>query len=134
MRVHSLTLFCTFGSMRCDFWSSFLPCTIASLFLGCKPKAKVATHIQVGSLGSLFSTKFDSNGIQRFLIKPFLSFYISTSTIVWCHLQMTNHFSKPYKDLTTTFAFLFAFFEIELTFIRSLPNMCNIHFCETIST
>jgi hypothetical protein len=29
---------------------------------------------------------------------------------------------------------LFTFFEIELTSIKSLPNICNIHFCETIST
>jgi hypothetical protein len=42
--VHSLTFFCTLGSMTCDSHASFLARTLASLCLGREPKAKVVTH------------------------------------------------------------------------------------------
>jgi hypothetical protein len=76
----------------------------------------------------------DGNGIQGFLIKPLLNFYRNASTIVCCHLQVTNHSSKLYKDLTATFASLFAFSKVDLTSIKNLPNVCNIRFWKTIST
>ncbi len=41
--VHSLALFYTPESMKCDSWASFLECTFASPCFSCKPKAKVAT-------------------------------------------------------------------------------------------
>ncbi len=43
VRVHSLTLSYTLGSMRCDFRASFLVLTLVSPCLGCKLKARVAT-------------------------------------------------------------------------------------------
>jgi hypothetical protein len=43
VKVHSLTLFCTLGSVKCDSWASFLAHTLTSLCLGCKPRARVAT-------------------------------------------------------------------------------------------
>jgi hypothetical protein len=43
VRVHSLTLFCTPESMRCDSWASLLARTLATLCFGHNPKAKVAT-------------------------------------------------------------------------------------------
>jgi acyl-CoA synthetase (AMP-forming)/AMP-acid ligase II len=48
VRVHSLTLFFTLGSTRCDSWASFLVRNLASPYLGCKPKARVTTtYLQV---------------------------------------------------------------------------------------
>jgi len=41
--LHSLTLFYTLKSMRCDSWASFLARTLASPYLGHKPKARVPT-------------------------------------------------------------------------------------------
>ncbi len=43
VKVHSLTLFCTPRSMRCDSRASFLARTLANPCLGHKPKARVAT-------------------------------------------------------------------------------------------
>jgi hypothetical protein len=43
VRVHSLILFCTPRSMRCDSWASLLACTLASPCLGHEPKVRVAT-------------------------------------------------------------------------------------------
>jgi hypothetical protein len=43
VKVHSVTLFCTPGSMRCDSWASLLAHTIVSPRLGREPKARVAT-------------------------------------------------------------------------------------------
>jgi acyl-CoA synthetase (AMP-forming)/AMP-acid ligase II len=43
VRVHSLTLFYTLGSMRCDSRASFLARNLASHCFGRKPKARVAT-------------------------------------------------------------------------------------------
>ncbi len=42
MRVHSLTLFCTLGSMRCDSQASLLARNLASPCFGREPKARVA--------------------------------------------------------------------------------------------
>jgi hypothetical protein len=42
--VHSFTLSYIFESMKCDSWASFLAHTFASLYVGCEPKARVATH------------------------------------------------------------------------------------------
>jgi hypothetical protein len=44
VRVHSLTFFCTIGSMKCDSRASLLAHTLASPCLGHEPKARVATH------------------------------------------------------------------------------------------
>jgi hypothetical protein len=44
VRVHSLTLFCIPGSMRCDSWASLLAYTFASPCFGREPKVRVATH------------------------------------------------------------------------------------------
>jgi hypothetical protein len=41
VRVHSLTFFCTPGSMRCDSWASFLACTFTSPCLSHEPKARL---------------------------------------------------------------------------------------------
>jgi hypothetical protein len=41
--VHSLTLFCTLGSIRCDSQAPLLTCNFANACLGREPKAKVAT-------------------------------------------------------------------------------------------
>jgi hypothetical protein len=41
VRVHSLTLFCTPGNIRCDFWASFLVRNLASPCLGCEPNDRV---------------------------------------------------------------------------------------------
>jgi len=41
VRVHSLTLSSTPGSMRCESWASFLAHTLVSPYLSRKPKAKV---------------------------------------------------------------------------------------------
>jgi hypothetical protein len=43
VKVHSLTLFCALGSMRCDSRASFLARNLASPYLGCEPKARLAT-------------------------------------------------------------------------------------------
>jgi hypothetical protein len=43
VRVYSLTLFCTPGSMRCDSHASFLPHTATSPYLGREPKLRVTT-------------------------------------------------------------------------------------------
>jgi hypothetical protein len=43
VRVHSLTLFWTFGNMRCDSQASLLTHTLASPSPDCEPKVKVAT-------------------------------------------------------------------------------------------
>jgi hypothetical protein len=43
VRVHSLTLFCTPWSMRCDFRASFLARNLVSPCLNHKPNAKVTT-------------------------------------------------------------------------------------------
>jgi hypothetical protein len=45
VRVHSLTLFYTLKSMRCDFRASLLAHNLASPRLGCEPKIKVATWL-----------------------------------------------------------------------------------------
>jgi len=50
VRVHSLTLSYTLGNMRCDSQASFLARTLASLCLGCKPKARVATLVLLFSI------------------------------------------------------------------------------------
>jgi hypothetical protein len=44
VKVHSLTLFCTPGSMRCDSRAFLLARTFASLCLGRKPKVRVVIH------------------------------------------------------------------------------------------
>jgi hypothetical protein len=41
VRVHSLTLFCILGSMRCDSQASFLARTLVSPCLGHGPKVRV---------------------------------------------------------------------------------------------
>jgi hypothetical protein len=43
VKVHSLTLSYTLGSLRCDSWASLLAYTFVSPYLGCEPKAKVTT-------------------------------------------------------------------------------------------
>jgi hypothetical protein len=43
VRVHSLTLFCTPRTMRCDFRASFLAYNLVSLCLSREPKARVVT-------------------------------------------------------------------------------------------
>jgi len=43
VRVHSFTLSCTLGSIRCASWASLLSSTLASPYLGREPKARVAT-------------------------------------------------------------------------------------------
>ncbi len=43
MRVHSLTLSYTLGSIRCDSWASFSARTLASPCLGRESKVRVAT-------------------------------------------------------------------------------------------
>jgi hypothetical protein len=43
VRVHSLTLFCTLRSTKCDSQASLLARTLASPCLGRKPKARVTT-------------------------------------------------------------------------------------------
>jgi hypothetical protein len=43
VQVHSFTLSHTPGSMKCDSRASLLARTFASPYLGCEPKAKVAT-------------------------------------------------------------------------------------------
>ncbi len=43
VRVHSLTFFCTFGSMRCDSRASLLAHNFARLCFGRGPKARVVT-------------------------------------------------------------------------------------------
>jgi hypothetical protein len=47
-RVHSLTLFCTLESMRCDSWASLLAHNLTSPCLGYEPKARVATTFGQG--------------------------------------------------------------------------------------
>jgi len=49
VRVHSLTLSCTLGSMKCDSQASYFSCTFTSPCLGCKPKARVAIKKIIGS-------------------------------------------------------------------------------------
>jgi len=44
VRVHSLTLFCTPTSIRCDPQASLLACNLASPCLGHEPKARVGTR------------------------------------------------------------------------------------------
>jgi hypothetical protein len=44
VKIHSFTLFCTPGSMRCDSQASVLACTLTSPCLGHEPKARVATN------------------------------------------------------------------------------------------
>jgi len=44
VRVHSLTLSYTPGSMRCGSWASLLAFTLASPCFGHEPKAKVTTQ------------------------------------------------------------------------------------------
>jgi hypothetical protein len=41
--------------MRCDSWGSLLAHTLASLWFGCEPKAKVATRMVIEIL---FNNKF----------------------------------------------------------------------------
>jgi hypothetical protein len=43
MGVHSLTLFCTPGNMRCDSRASLLARNLASPCFGYEPKVRVAT-------------------------------------------------------------------------------------------
>jgi hypothetical protein len=43
VQVHSLTLFCTPGSMKCDSRASLLARSLASPYLGREPKARVVT-------------------------------------------------------------------------------------------
>jgi hypothetical protein len=43
VKVHSLTLFCTLESMRCDSQASLLARNLASPCLGHEPKARVTT-------------------------------------------------------------------------------------------
>jgi len=45
VKVHFLTLSYIPRNMKCDSWASLLAQTFASPFLGCKPKARVATRI-----------------------------------------------------------------------------------------
>jgi hypothetical protein len=72
VKVHSLTPFCTPGSMRCDFWASLLACNLASLCLGCEPKVKVVI-IMLGNLCYFVCNKFKiimyTNGITSKSIK-----------------------------------------------------------------
>jgi len=46
VRVHSFTFSYILGRMRCDSRTSFLTCNLASPYLGCKPKARVAIEIE----------------------------------------------------------------------------------------
>jgi hypothetical protein len=41
VKVHSLTLFCSPESVRCDSWVSLLACNLASPCFGCEPKVKL---------------------------------------------------------------------------------------------
>jgi hypothetical protein len=72
--VHSLTLSCTPGSMKCDSWDSFLARTFASPCFSYEPKVKVATDaLNFGfSLSHNLCFKF-SNGP----CEPILDIYIS---------------------------------------------------------
>jgi len=45
VKVHSLALSCTLGSMRCDSRASLLAFTLASPCLGREPKARVVTLV-----------------------------------------------------------------------------------------
>jgi hypothetical protein len=54
--VYSLTLFCTPENMRHDSWLPFLACNLATLCLGHKPNARVATVLL--KLGWLFWLRF----------------------------------------------------------------------------
>jgi hypothetical protein len=58
VRVHSLTLFCTLGSTRCNCRASLLARNLASLCLGREPKARVTTEkmLQVGGWSIVFFT------------------------------------------------------------------------------
>jgi hypothetical protein len=59
VRVHSLTLSYTPGSMRCDSQASFLACNFASPYFGRKPKAKVtiASHNVFGKGANSLMTR-----------------------------------------------------------------------------
>jgi hypothetical protein len=61
VKVHSLTLFRTPGSMRCDSHASVLAHTFASLYIGHEPKTKVVTVMHMlllGFQGQPISIKF----------------------------------------------------------------------------
>jgi len=45
VRVHSLTLSYTLGSMKCDSEASLLTCTFVNPCFGCEPKARVVTPL-----------------------------------------------------------------------------------------
>jgi hypothetical protein len=68
VRVHSLTLFCTLGITRCNYWASLLARNLASPCFGCKPKTKVTTEkmLQVGGWSIVF--------------------LLSKHALCWCHL------------------------------------------------
>ncbi len=56
VRVHSLTLFCIPGSMKCDSQASFLAHNLTSLCLGREPKVRVVT-LKMGGVKSLLREK-----------------------------------------------------------------------------
>jgi len=56
VRVHSLTLSYIPKNMKCDSWASLLARTLASPCLGCEPKARVATSMEL--------THFNEHGYQ----------------------------------------------------------------------
>ncbi len=60
VRVHSLTFFCTPGSMKCDSQASLLPRTLASPCLGHEPKVRVATLIPYPFIIFTFGLKIES--------------------------------------------------------------------------
>jgi hypothetical protein len=85
VKVHSLTLFCTPGSMKCDSRAPLLAHTFANPCLGCKPKARVAIkevfhEFKVDEALCIFN--FGCNQIQ------FISFlHISVIKKHYCELK-----------------------------------------------
>jgi hypothetical protein len=65
VRVHSLTLFCTPGNIRCDSWDSFLAHNLANHCLCCEPKARVVTiWVQVWVLFIQYVRKFTNMSLS----------------------------------------------------------------------
>ncbi len=71
--VHSLTPSYIHGSIKCDFWASFLACIIGSPCIGHEPKAKVTTFMA-----------FDA---------PLISILIECSYKIMCPMHLTKCFT-----------------------------------------
>ncbi len=80
VRVYSLTLSCTLGSMRHDSQASFLARNLATLCLGHKPDARVAIiiakfqYLIFDAIKSIFSCLKCSNLPSNFVSKCFFYF------------------------------------------------------------